>query len=246
MTTIDKEVAALSGFIWSILQLWVELPVMLGYIRGQSFKRPLTKKEEEQCLARLFAGDETAKDELIERNMRLVAHVVKKFQPKHEMLDDYISIGTIGLMKAINMYTPDRKTKLSTYAARCIENEILMHLRKQKKTQKDISLYEPIGGNDEGQPLEIADILQSTDESPNAVVLKNERRDRLYKHLGKLNARELEIIQRRFGLLDQQPMTQKAIAEQLNISRSYVSRIEKRAIIKLYQLFKYEAENKEQ
>lgn len=242
MTTIDKEVAALSGVFWSMLQLWIDLPIMLGYIRGQSFKRPLSKKEEEQCLARLFAGDETAKDELIEHNMRLVAHVVKKFQPKHDLLDDYISIGAIGLMKAVNTYTPDRKTKLSTYAARCIENEILMYLRKQKKTLKDVSLYEPIGGSDEGQPLEIADILQSTDESPNEIVLQKERKDRLYKHLGQLNARELEIIQRRFGLLDHKPMTQKAIAEQLNISRSYVSRIEKRAIIKLYQLFKYEAE----
>lgn len=230
----------MSGFMMSIIQLWLEIPAMIGYIRGQAFKRPLSKEEEAACLARLAAGDETAKDELIERNMRLVAHIVKKFHPKHEFLDDYISIGTIGLMKAINTYTSDRKTKLATYAARCIENEILMYLRTQKKVQKDVSLFEPIGGESDGQSLEIADLLQTDDEPPIVSVEQNEQKERLYKHLGKLDSRELEIIQRRFGLLDDQPMTQKAIAKQLNISRSYVSRIEKRAIVKLYQLFKHE------
>ena len=230
----------MSGIVMSIIQLWLEIPAMIGYIRGQAFKRPLSKEEEADCLARLAAGDESARDELIERNMRLVAHIVKKFHPKHEFLDDYISIGTIGLMKAINTYTADRKTKLATYAARCIENEILMHLRQQKKVQKDVSLYEPIGVETDGQSLEIADILQTDEELPIFSVERNEEKERLYKHLGKLNSRELEIIQRRFGLLDDQPMTQKAIAEQLNISRSYVSRIEKRAIVKLYQLFQHE------
>lgn len=230
----------MSGFVMSIIQLWLEIPAMIGYIRGQAFKRPLSKEEEAACLARLAAGDESAKDELIERNMRLVAHIVKKFHPKHEFLDDYISIGTIGLMKAINTYTADRKTKLATYAARCIENEILMYLRTQKKVQKDVSLFEPIGGESDGQPLEIADLLQTDEEPPIVSVEQNEQKERLYRHLGKLESRELEIIQRRFGLLDDQPMTQKAIAEQLNISRSYVSRIEKRAIVKLYQLFKHE------
>ncbi len=230
----------MSGFVISVIQMWLEIPAMIGYIRGQAFKRPLSKEEEAACLQRLEAGDESAKDELIERNMRLVAHIVKKFNPKHEFLDDYISIGTIGLMKAIDTYTTDRKTKLATYAARCIENEILMYLRTLKKVQKDVSLFEPIGGDNEGQPLEIADILQTDDESPIVTVEQNEQKERLYKHLGKLDSRELEIIQRRFGLLDDQPMTQKAIAEQLSISRSYVSRIEKRAIVKLYQLFKHE------
>lgn len=230
----------MSGFVMSIIQLWLEIPAMIGYIRGQAFKKPLSKEDEAACLARLAAGDESAKDELIEHNMRLVAHIVKKFHPKHEFLDDYISIGTIGLMKAINTYTADRKTKLATYAARCIENEILMYLRTQKKVQKDVSLFEPIGGERDGQSLEIADLLQTDDEPPITFVEQNEQKERLYKHLGKLDSRELEIIQRRFGLLDDQPMTQKAIAEQLKISRSYVSRIEKRAIIKLYQLFKHE------
>ena len=230
----------MSGFVMSIVQLWLEIPAVLGYIRGQAFKRPLSKEEEAACLERLAAGDEDARDELIERNMRLVAHIVKKFHPKHELLDDYISIGTIGLMKAVNTFTPDRKTKLATYAARCIENEILMYLRTQKKVQKDVSLFEPIGSDNDGQSLQIADLLQTDDEAPIDTVEQNEKKERLYKHLGKLDGRELEIIQRRYGLLDDKPMTQKAIAEQLDISRSYVSRIEKRAIVKLYQLFKHE------
>lgn len=230
----------MSGFFAALMQLWVEIPALIGYIRGQAFLRPLSPKEEAACLQRLADGDESARDELIEHNMRLVAHIVKKFQPKHELLDDYISIGAIGLMKAINSFTPDRKTKLATYAARCIENEILMYLRTQKKTAKDVSLNEPIGLDKDGQSLEIADLLQTDDVPAQTTVEQKEQRDRLYKHLSRLDARELEIIQRRYGLLDDMPMTQKEIAEQLNISRSYVSRIEKRAIVKLYQSFKHE------
>ena len=230
----------MSGFVMALVQLWVEVPAMVGYIRGQAFRRPLSKAEEEDCLKRLAEGDESARDELIERNMRLVAHVVKKFHPKHEQLDDYISIGTIGLMKAVNSFTLDRKTKLATYAARCIENEILMYLRTQKKVQKDVSLFDPIGTDKDGQSLQIADLLQTDEEAPIDTVQQKEQKERLYRHLGKLDGRELEIIQRRYGLLDDQPMTQKEIAQQLNISRSYVSRIEKRAIVKLYQLFKHE------
>ncbi|WP_339250682.1 RNA polymerase sporulation sigma factor SigK [Sporosarcina sp. FSL W8-0480] len=230
----------MSGFVMTLVQLWVEIPAMVGYIRGQAFRRPLSKAEEADCLMRLAEGDESARDELIERNMRLVAHVVKKFHPKHEQLDDYISIGTIGLMKAVNSFTLDRKTKLATYAARCIENEILMYLRTQKKVQKDVSLFDPIGTDKDGQSLQIADLLQTEEEAPIETVQQKELKERLYRHLGKLDGRELEIIQRRYGLLDDQPMTQKDIAQQLNISRSYVSRIEKRAIVKLYQLFKHE------
>lgn len=230
----------MSGIVMALVQLWLEIPAVLGYIRGQAFQRPLSKEEEADCLKRLAEGDEDARHELIERNMRLVAHIVKKFHPKHELLDDYISIGTIGLMKAINSFTPDRKTKLATYAARCIENEILMYLRTQKKVQKDVSLYDPIGIDKDGQSLQIADLLKTDEDAPIDQVEQRERKERLYRHLGKLDGRELEIIQRRYGLLDDRPMTQKEIAEQLHISRSYVSRIEKRAIVKLYQLFKHE------
>ncbi|MFC4411048.1 RNA polymerase sporulation sigma factor SigK [Chungangia koreensis] len=231
---------SISGFVTALLQLWFDFPAVIGYLKGQAFHRPLSPKEEAECLQRLAEGDEDARHELIERNMRLVAHIVKKFHPKHEQLDDYISIGTIGLMKAVGSYTPDKKTRLATYAARCIENEILMHLRSQKKVQKDVSLYEPIGVDKDGHSLQITDLLQTDEETALESIEQKERFQRLYHHLGKLDARELEIIQRRYGLLDDQPMTQKEIAEQLNISRSYVSRIEKRALVKLYQLFKHE------
>ena len=184
----------MSGFVMAIVQLWLEIPAVIGYIRGQAFQRPLSKEEEAACLQRLAEGDEDARDELIERNMRLVAHIVKKFHPKHELLDDYISIGTIGLMKAVNSFTPDRKTKLATYAARCIENEILMYLRTQKKVQKDVSLFDPIGMDKDGQSLQIADLLQTDDESPIDAVEQKERKERLYRHLGKLDGRELKLF----------------------------------------------------
>ncbi len=181
------------------------------------------------------------RDELIERNMRLVAHIVKKFHPKHELLDDYISIGTIGLMKAVNSFTPDRKTKLATYAARCIENEILMYLRTQKKVQKDVSLFDPIGMDKDGQSLQIADLLQTDDESPvDAVEAKRTEKKDCTDILESLMAGNLKSFKDDTVCLDDLPMTQKEIAEQLDISRSYVSRIEKRAIVKLYQLFKHE------
>ena len=231
----------MSGFVMAIVQLWLEVPAVIGYIRGQAFQRPLSKEEEAACLQRLAEGDEDARDELIERNMRLVAHIVKKFHPKHELLDDYISIGTIGLMKAVNSFTPDRKTKLATYAARCIENEILMYLRTQKKVQKDVSLFDPIGMDKDGQSLQIADLLQTDDESPIDAVEQKERKERLYTDIlensmaGNLKSFKDVMV---FSMI--KPMTQKEIAEQLDISRSYVSRIEKRAIVKLYQLFKHE------
>jgi len=170
--------------------------------------------------------------------MRLVAHVVKKFHPKHEQLDDYISIGTIGLMKAVESYTPDKKTRLATYAARCIENEILMHLRTQKKVQKDVSLFEPIGTDKDGNALQIRDLLQCDEESATEKIEHKEHVAQLYHYLHMLDERELEIVTLRYGLNQQDALTQKEIAARLNISRSYVSRIEKRALIKLYQLYK--------
>ena len=229
-----------SGIFAALLQLWIEIPAMFGYLKGQAFLKPMNAEEEADCLRRVAEGDEEARDQLIERNMRLVAHIVKKFHPKHEQLDDYISIGTIGLMKAVGSFTADKKTKFSTYAARCIENEILMHLRAQKKVQKDVSLYEPIGTDKDGYSLQITDILKIDESTADERLERRERFDHLYRHLTKLDARELEIIQRRYGLLDDIPMTQKDIAAQLNISRSYVSRIEKRALVKLYQQFKHE------
>ena len=217
----------MSGIFFSLIQLWLEFPSLLGYLKGQAFSKPFSREEEAEVLEKYLAGDEQARLDLIERNMRLVAHVVKKFHPPHEQLDDYISIGTIGLMKAVASYTPDKKTRLATYAARCIENEILMHLRAQKKVQKDISLFESIGVDYEGQSLQIRDLLQLDEQPAIDILEQQERFAQLYAYLNTLDERELEII------------TQKEIAKKLNISRSYVSRIEKRALIKLYQQFKH-------
>lgn len=228
----------MSGFFTSLMQLWFEIPALLGYLKGKTFHKPFTKEEEAACLERFLNGDEQARLDLIERNMRLVAHVVKKFHPKHEQLDDYISIGTIGLMKAVESYTPDKKTRLATYAARCIENEILMHLRTQKKVQKDVSLFEPIGTDKDGNALQIRDLLQCDEESATEKLEHKEHVAQLYHYLHMLDERELEIVTLRYGLNHQDALTQKEIAARLHISRSYVSRIEKRALIKLYQFYK--------
>ena len=234
------EVNIISGLITAFISLVTNLPLVLGYFKGQAFHQPFTPEEEKIVIERFLAGDMSARDELIERNMRLVAHVVKKFHPKHELLDDYISIGTIGLMKAVNSYTPTKKTKLATYAARCIENEILMYLRSLKKVQKDVSLHEPIGMDKDGHSLEITDLLPGLDKSTDEQLVDQEDTNRLYKHLSNLEKRELEIIVRRYGLVGHSPMTQKEISKQLKISRSYVSRIEKRALVKLYQSYIHE------
>lgn len=229
----------MSGFVTALVQLWLELPALLGYLKGQTFYKPLSREEEEEVINRFIKGDESARVELIERNMRLVAHVVKKFHPSHDLLDDYISIGTIGLMKAVSSFTPEKKTRLATYAARCIENEILMHLRAQKKVQKDVSLFEPIGVDKDGQSLQIRDLLQLDEPSTIEKIERQENFAQLYRYLDTLDPRELEIISYRYGLQNFDPHTQKEIAKRLNISRSYVSRIEKRALIKLYQQFKH-------
>lgn len=234
------EVNIISGLLTAFINMVIDLPLVLGYLKGQAFHQPLSPEEEQVMIQRFLDGDLTARDELIERNMRLVAHVVKKFHPKHELLDDYISIGTIGLMKAVNSYTPTKKTKLATYAARCIENEILMYLRSLKKVQKDISLHEPIGMDKDGHSLEITDLLQGLDKSSDEQLVEEEDTNRLYKHLSQLEKRELDIVVRRYGLLGHEPMTQKEISKQLKISRSYVSRIEKRALVKLYQYYIHE------
>jgi RNA polymerase sporulation-specific sigma factor len=234
-----KGCMTISSMIASLLQLWLEFPALLGYLKGKTFYKPLSREEEANVIARFMEGDEQARIELIEHNMRLVAHVVKKFHPPHELLDDYISIGTIGLMKAVSSFTPEKKTRLATYAARCIENEILMHLRVQKKVQKDVSLFEPIGTDKDGQSLQIRDLLQLEEPSAIEHIERQEHFAELYRYLNTLEPRELEILSYRYGLLHNEPLTQKEIAKLLNISRSYVSRIEKRALIKLYQQFKH-------
>ncbi len=182
-------------------------------------------------------GDEEARNRLIEHNLRLVAHIVKKFENTREDTEDLISIGTIGLIKAIESYSQGKGTKLATYAARCIENEILMHLRALKKVKKDVSLHDPIGTDKEGNEITLIDVLQEeTDDIVDAIQLKMEKKQ-IYDYIHVLDEREKEVIVGRFGLDLMKERTQREIAKELNISRSYVSRIEKRALMKLFHEF---------
>ncbi len=204
----------------------------------KTFLSPFTSEQENDCLQKIKQGDPEARKELILRNMRLVAHVAKKYQNSDEDMEDLISIGTIGLIKAISTYKEDYGSRLATYAARCIDNELLMHFRAKKKTSREVSLYEPIGTDREGNQIQLLDIVES-DEPDVVEQLEGERRIRRVLALipRVLDGRELYIIENRYGLFGRRPMTQRSIAEELGISRSYVSRIEKRALEKLRKNF---------
>lgn len=203
-------------------------------INSNSFPQPLTREEEEKYLKLLAEGDEKARRILIERNLRLVAHIVKKYNNSGKDIDDLISIGTIGLIKAIATYDTDKGTRLATYASRCIDNEILMSIRSNKKTRMEYSLQEPIGTDKEGNEISLTDILGTDgDEVLKEVELRIETK-KLHKAIDRcLKDREKVIIQLRYGLVDGECKTQREIASMLGISRSYVSRIETRAIRKL-------------
>ncbi len=204
----------------------------------KTFQKPLTVEEERYYLKKYQEGDPTAKDILIERNLRLVAHVVKKYQGLEEDLDDLISIGTIGLIKAVTTFDTAKSNRLSTYAARCIDNELLMMLRMRKKYARDISLYEPIGTDKEGNEINLLDII----ESPAKDIVENystkqDIQKALHLVSDGLSPKEYEVIRLRFGLFGEKEYTQREIAKRLKISRSYVSRIEKNALLKLRRLF---------
>lgn len=213
--------------------------IFSGYISStNSFPNPLTKEEEEYYLDLYEQGDEEARNILIERNLRLVAHIVKKYTNTGKDLDDLISIGTIGLIKAISTYDKKKGTRLATYAARCIDNEILMTIRADKKSKVEVSLQEPIGVDKEGNEISLIDILGTdADEVIDEVDLKIQVK-KLYSKINEvLKGREKTIIELRYGLIDGGCKTQREIANFLGISRSYVSRIEKRAIKKLNKAF---------
>lgn len=198
-----------------------------------SFPPPLSAKRERECLLAMKNGDVNAKNELIEHNLRLVAHIIKKYYSSSVQQDDLISIGTIGLIKAINTFDPDKGTRLATYAARCIENEILMQFRAQKKTAQDISVNEPIDTDSEGNPLTLMDIISTEDEIVEDIY-KITMLKKLSTEVGRIkDPREKSIIMMRYGLDGMRPMTQLEVSEKLNISRSYVSRIEKKALKEL-------------
>ena len=198
-----------------------------------SFPPPLSAKRERECLLAMKNGDVNAKNELIEHNLRLVAHIIKKYYSSSVQQDDLISIGTIGLIKAINTFDPDKGTRLATYAARCIENEILMQFRAQKKTSQDISVNEPIDTDSEGNPLTLMDIISTEDEIVEDIY-KITMLKKLSTEVGRIkDPREKSIIMMRYGLDGMRPMTQLEVSKKLNISRSNVSRIEKKALKEL-------------
>lgn len=204
----------------------------------KTFLSPLTMEQESECLKKMKNGDLEARNELIERNMRLVAHVAKKYQSQEDEMEDLISIGIIGLIKAVETYKEDYGSRLATYAARCIDNELLMHFRAKKKTSKEVSLYEPIGTDKEGNQIQLLDVVVSEDEDVVELLEQDRKVRRLNEIIPQtLSGRELFIIINRYGLYGKKTMTQREIARKLGISRSYVSRIEKRAIEKLRQAF---------
>lgn len=204
----------------------------------KSFPQPLTAAEERYYMQKYTEGDLEAKHILIERNLRLVAHIVKKYQTLEEDNEDLLSIGTIGLIKAVVTFNPDKSVRLGTYAARCIENEILMYLRAKKKSSKEVSLYEPIGTDREGNEIQLFDIIETdADDAHRKTELKEDIKTLYRKVETELSPRERLVLKMRYGLYDEEEYTQREIAKQLGISRSYVSRIEKSAIEKLREFF---------
>lgn len=204
----------------------------------KSFPNPLSPEEEKKYLKMVEQGNPEARDLLIERNMRLVAHLVKKYNYADRDIEDLISIGTIGLIKAVNTFDLEKGNRLAAYAAKCIDNELLMMLRSEKKKSKEFSLYEPLGMDSEGNSISLLDVLESEGMDVFDKINLNANIKRLYEAVDKaLNAREKEIIVLRYGLSNGIEVTQREIAKKLGISRSYVSRIEKKALLKLRECF---------
>ena len=231
----------MSGLLAALGYFVKELLFLVSYVKNNAFPQPLSSSDEKKYLQLLAEGNEHARNVLIEHNLRLVAHIVKKFENTGEDTEDLISIGTIGLIKAIESYSQGKGTKLATYAARCIENEILMHLRALKKTKKDVSLHDPIGQDKEGNEISLIDVLKSETEDVIETIQLNMELEKIKEYIDVLDDREKEVIVGRFGLDLSKEKTQREIAKELGISRSYVSRIEKRALMKMFHEF-YRAE----
>ena len=200
----------------------------------KTFLVPLSPEEEADCLKRWQSGEQTAKEELILHNMRLVAHVAKKYVSSGEDAEDLISIGTIGLLKAADSFKPDYGSRFATYAIRCIDNEMLMHFRSKKKMRGEVSLFEPIGIDKEGNEIHLLDILGTQETDLIKKIEQKENIKRIYEELEKMEMnKEKKTLIMRYGLYGREPMTQKEVAKKLHISRSYVSRIEKKALMLL-------------
>ncbi len=221
--------------IFQRIKQWFYQKQLLFYIgRHDVLKEPLRGKEEEKALKRLQQGDLKARDLLIEHNLRLVVYVAKKYDSlPNGNIEDLISIGTIGLVKAVNTFKLDKNIKLATYASRCIENEILMFLRKNNKLRQEISLDEPLNVDYDGNELLLSDIVGTDSDIVQNEMTHNDQKEKFYKALNYLNPREKEILMMRYGLIGHDELTQKDVAEVLGISQSYISRLEKKIIKKL-------------
>ncbi len=221
----------------SILNIIINNLFLCGSYSNNVFPDPMSNKEEEECLKKMKVGDKDARDKLILHNLRLVAHIVKKFESNVNDVDDLIGIGTIGLIKGIDTYSTDKNVKLTTYIAKCAENEILMYFRGDKKNSKNVSIYDGISYDKEGNEVTILDVLKTPDPDFLEDIYLKDNIVLLKKYLNILTPREREIITYRYGLDNNDEKTQKEIAKDMGISRSYVSRIEKRATTKLLREF---------
>ena len=208
-----------------------------GSYSNDVFLEPLSKEEEMSCILKKMEGDNDARNKLIEHNLRLVAHIAKKYESKYVEQDDLISIGTIGLIKGVDTFSPNKNVKITTYCARCIENEILMYFRKNNKYSKDVSINESIGFDKDGNEIEIEDLLITDYKDFSEDIDLKDKIKCLYQYMDILTPRERKIIENRYGLYNKEEATQKKISKKMGISRSYVSRIEKRAITKLLREF---------
>lgn len=233
----------LLGIFASALGLLDNIVFLVSYVtNNNSFPKPLSEEEEKEFISRFKAGDEEARNILVERNLRLVAHIVKKYNYTGKEIDDLISVGTIGLIKAITTFDHYKGTRLATYAARCIENEILMVIRSSKKSKSEVFLQDPIGVDKEGNEISLMDVLGTEGDTVVEEVENKIQTKKLYSKMGIiLKGREKMVLELRYGLISGKSKTQREIAQLLGISRSYVSRIEKRALKKLGKEFNPES-----
>lgn len=224
-------------FLKFLKYLFKDFYIFSAAYSNNIFPEPLSKEEEEWCVKESKLGNKDARNKLIEHNLRLVAHIVKKYEHKTEDIDDLISIGTIGLIKGVDSYSYKHGTRITTYCARCIENEILMHYRYDKKNNRNISINEPVGFDKDGNEITFLDILKTPKPDFALDIHNQDNIKQLKEYFDVLSNREKEIITKRYGLNDNDEITQKEIAKSLGISRSYVSRIEKRALTKMLREF---------
>lgn len=223
--------------MFSLLLALLNNAYFISYIKSKTFDLPLSAKEERFYLEKKEQGDKNARDLLIEKNLRLVAHIAKKYNNNKDLQEDLISIGTIGLIKAIDSYSLDKKTKLATYASKCIENEILMHLRKNKKLNLEVSLNEVIGVDRDGSEIGLEELIDNKEKPIIDQIYQKDNIDTFLNIFHILTPKEQDILSKRYGLNNYDKMTQNEIAREYHISRSYVSRIEKKALIKLLKCY---------